>query len=245
MKNIAIVLAGGRGARMNSDIPKQYMDVAGKPLLYYSLAAFQESFIDEIIIVCRKDDIDYVKNDIVGRYAFDKVTGIVQGGEQRYDSVYNGLRLIAGCCENDNTYEAGELSVYIHDGARPCIDTEMLQRLRADVLSYGACVAAMPVKDTIKIADSSHFAASTPDRSTLWMIQTPQVFTFSLIWEAYCSMREDESGHGSITDDAMLVECYTDKKVYLSEGSYRNIKVTTPEDIGIAELFLKKYEKSC
>ena len=93
MKNIAIVLAGGRGARMNSDIPKQYMDVAGKPLLYYSLAAFQQSFIDEIIIVCRKDDIDYVKNDIAGRYSIDKVTGIVHGGAQRYDSVYNGLMI--------------------------------------------------------------------------------------------------------------------------------------------------------
>ena len=102
MKNIAIVLAGGRGARMNSDIPKQYMDVAGKPLLYYSLAAFQQSFIDEIIIVCRKDDTDYVKNDIAGRYSIDKVTGIVHGGAQRYDSVYNGLKLIAGRCAEDD-----------------------------------------------------------------------------------------------------------------------------------------------
>ena len=156
MKNIAIVLAGGRGARMNSDIPKQYMDVAGKPLLYYSLAAFQQSFIDEIIIVCRKDDTDYVKNGIAGRYSIDKVTGIVHGGAQRYDSVYNGLKLIAGRCAEDDAYEAGGISVYIHDGARPCIDPDMLKRLRADVGNYGACVAAMPVKDTIKIADNAH-----------------------------------------------------------------------------------------
>lgn len=240
MKNIAIVLAGGRGARMNSDIPKQYMDVAGKPLLYYSLAAFQQSFIDEIIIVCRKDDTDYVKNDIAGRYSIDKVTGIVHGGAQRYDSVYNGLKLIVGRCAEDDAYEAGGISVYIHDGARPCIDPDMLKRLRADVGNYGACVAAMPVKDTIKIADNAHFAVSTPDRNTLWMIQTPQVFDFRLIWGAYCSMLEDKPEQKHITDDAMLVERYTDKKVYMSEGSYRNIKVTTPEDIGIAELFLKK-----
>lgn len=232
-KNIAIVLAGGHGSRMKSDIPKQYMVIKGKPLLYYSLSVFQDSFIDEIVLVCRSADIDFVKNDIVEKYNFNKVKIIVPGGKERFDSVYNGLSAL------HDRYGFIDANIFIHDGARPCIDSDILKRALESVTVNRACVAAVPVKDTIKVVAEDKTAVSTPDRNTLWQIQTPQVFDFGLIWEAYSALvdnREDIS----VTDDAMVVERFTDAKVYMCEGSYFNIKVTTPEDIQIAEIFLNK-----
>ena len=173
-------------------------------------------------------------------YAYMRMSIVMKDGKADFDPYWGKIHF----GENKNDVLSDRVlavkEVFDHADIPYEIDPDMLKRLRADVGNYGACVAAMPVKDTIKIADNAHFAVSTPDRNTLWMIQTPQVFDFRLIWGAYCSMLEDKPEQKHITDDAMLVECYTDKKVYMSEGSYRNIKVTTPEDIGIAELFLKK-----
>lgn len=234
--NVAIVLSGGRGSRMNSDIPKQYMSVCGKPLLYYSLNMMQHSFIDEIILVAAEGDIQFCKDEIVDKYNFNKVSCVVAGGKERYDSVYNGLLAISNesiKLKKNPTY------VFIHDGARPFITNKILTDCYSTVKYTDACVAAMPVKDTIKVVDNSGFAVSTPNRSTLWQIQTPQVFSYELIRRAYDKMMLSETKLG-VTDDAMVVEEYTESKVKLVESDYRNIKVTTIEDLDVVETLLKK-----
>lgn len=231
-KHVAIVLSAGRGTRMNTAVSKQYLLIQGKPVIYYSLQTFQKCpFIDEIVLVTGKTEMDYCRKEIVEKYHLDKVTKITAGGAQRYHSVYCGLQAISDC-----DY------VYIHDGARPFVDKEILERAQKAVGTYGACVVGMPVKDTIKISDDSGFAESTPDRSKVWQIQTPQVFGFSLVKECYEKlMAELEEGKEiAVTDDAMVVECESDVKVRLVEGSYTNMKITTPEDLLLAEVFASK-----
>ena len=229
MKNIAIVLAGGRGSRMESDIPKQYMSLCGKPVLYYALNAFQNSVIDEIIIVSGADDVEHCQKEIVEKYGMTKVSKVVSGGKERYDSVINGLRAIEGT----------DGYVFIHDGARPCVSEGIIERCLQDVKKHKACVAAVPVKDTIKVVDKERFSVTTPDRSTLWQIQTPQVFELALVRQAYEKMYRDEA-RGNITDDAMVVEKYSDTRVKMSLGGYNNIKITTPEDMIIAAAMLSE-----
>lgn len=234
MKEIAIVLAGGKGSRMNSSTPKQYLMIKGYPVLYYSLKAFQESSVDEIILVAGRDDIEMCRREIVERYGFDKVLTITEGGTQRYDSVKNALKVIRERIKENNIKDA---AVYIHDGARPCVNAEILKSCKEAVCKFGACTAAVPVKDTIKIVNADGFAVSTPDRNTLWQIQTPQVFRYDIISEAYNRMYKDEE-RGVITDDAMIVERYTKFSVKMAMGSYTNIKITTPEDMLIADMYL-------
>lgn len=230
----AVVLAAGSGKRMESSTKKQYMLLGGKPLVYYALKVFQESFIDEIILVVSAGDVKYCREEIVGRHGFHKVTYIVEGGRERYHSVAAGLRKI----KNSDF-------VFIHDGARPMITLDMLQRLWQCVQISGACVAGMPVKDTIKIADENNDIESTPDRSKVWMVQTPQVFESQLIINSYEALLEKErellEKKIMVTDDAMVVEHFSGHKVRLVKGSYENIKITTPEDIQIAEAFLEEH----
>lgn len=232
-KTSAIVLAGGRGSRMESDIPKQYMELDGKPLIYYSLKAFEDSFIDEIILVCGAGDEEYCKREIVDRFDFKKVTAIVAGGKERYHSVANGLGAI----------KHSEI-VFIHDGARICITRDILERCYADTYKFHACVAAVPAKDTIKLADTSGFSSTTPDRSLMWIVQTPQTFDFDEIKSAYHMLLAEEENLISkgikITDDAMVMELFGKHKVKLTMGDYRNIKVTTPEDMDVVRVYLGK-----
>ena len=231
MKTTAIVLAGGRGKRMNSSVPKQFLIIKDKPVLYYSLKAFEDSFIDSVILVAAEDDMEYCRQEIVDKYGLKKVVKIVAGGKERYHSVLNGIK------------EADECDfIFIHDGARPFVTQDMLTRLLESVEKNKACVAGMPVKDTIKIADEEGYIDTTPKRELVWMIQTPQVFDYALIKKAYLILERDEYSllqKGiSITDDAMVVEMLLGEKVKLVEGSYQNIKITTPEDLTIAEGFL-------
>ena len=215
-KYTAIILSAGTGSRMKSNMPKQYMELLGQPVIYYSIKAFEDSPVDEIVIVCSADYI-------------------VQGGKERYNSVYEGLK-----AANGTDY------VLIHDGARPLVDNEIIVRSMHTVEKEKACVAGMPVKDTIKVSDELGYSANTPDRKSLWQIQTPQCFEYDLLAQSYDKLFSDMSYGKSvpaITDDAMIVEYGSDTKVKLIEGSYENIKVTTPEDMGIAELFLKKRRK--
>ena len=232
MKTVAIVLAAGSGSRMNADVKKQFLELAGKPILYYSLNAFQNSFIDEIILVTSKEDIEFCKNEIVKKYDFNKVRCIVEGGRERYHSVMHGLKMIQSC-----DY------VYVHDAARPLVDEEMLERLKAGVEEFGSAVAAVETKDTIKIVDNENYVISTPSRNTVWIIQTPQVFKFSTITDAYERLRMRLQNISAedipITDDAMVVENFTNSKVKLIKGSYKNNKITTPEDMLVAERFLQ------
>lgn len=232
MKTTAIVLAGGRGKRMKSDVPKQFLLLQDKPVIYYSLKTFEDSFVDSVILVTSVDDIDYCQKEIVEKYGFHKVEKIVAGGKERYHSVLSGIKASSEC-----DY------IFIHDGARPCLTQDVLERLLNNVMESKACVTGMPVKDTIKIADEGGFIESTPNRDLVWMIQTPQVFSFDLIKKAYLLLEKEEYSliqRGiSITDDAMVVETLLGEKVKLVEGSYQNIKITTPEDLTIAEGFIE------
>ncbi len=231
-KSVAIVLAAGSGSRMKSDTPKQYMDLAGKPVIYYSLHAFEVSSIDEVILVVGENEVDYNRDHIVEKYNFTKVRKIVVGGSERYFSVYNGLKAI-----DYADY------VLIHDGARPFITREILDKVLCNVKEYDACVVGMPSKDTIKIADEKNKVVGTPDRNYTWIIQTPQAFSYSLIMKAYNKIiGMINAGEGqaiNITDDAMVVEYTSDHPIKLVKGSYFNIKITTPEDIRIGNVFLE------
>ena len=232
-KYAAIVLSAGSGSRMKSDIPKQYLPLIEKPVIYYSLMAFQNSPVDEIILVSGANDIEYCRKEIVERYGLSKVTRIVAGGKERYDSVYEGL------CATDAEY------VLIHDGARPVLTSDLIDRMIQGVENTGACIAAMPVKDTIKLSDEHKQVASTPDRKHLWMVQTPQCFARTLLEESYEILKQKQKAGENvpdITDDAMIVEYATGKKITLVEGAYTNLKITTPEDLAVAEIFLKSLQ---
>lgn len=229
----AIVLAAGSGSRMKSSVAKQYMLLAGKPLIWYALHAVEESrIIDDCILVTGAQDREYVQKEIVERFDFRKVTKIVAGGAERYLSVCNALNAV----EQEVGY------IFIHDGARPFLTEQILRNTYEAVQQHHACVAAMPVKDTVKIVDENDFAVTTPNRKLVWAIQTPQVFDARLIVEAYRKLQEQQDDLErkgiTITDDAGVVELFTDYKVKMVEGSYENIKITTPEDIKIAEALL-------
>ena len=194
-------------------------------MLYYSLKAFSESNTDDIIVVTSKDDIDFVREDIVKKYGFYKVKSIVVGGDERYDSVYNGLK-----------ESTGDICL-IHDSARAMISVELINRCLEETVKYRAVVPAVTPKDTIRVRDGG-FGGETIDRNTLCIIQTPQCFDISLIKSAFERLYKTDYKTLGITDDAMVVEKFSDTKVRLIEGDYKNIKVTTPEDIIIAKAFL-------
>ncbi|MCD8223060.1 MAG: 2-C-methyl-D-erythritol 4-phosphate cytidylyltransferase [Clostridiales bacterium] len=222
-----VVLAAGKGRRMQSEIQKQYMTLAGRPLITYALSAFEESEADEIVLVVGGGEEDYVREVILRGKIPGKICAVTAGGKERYHSVYEGLKKLTNCD-----------IVLIHDGARPLVDQAVIARTIRGALTDGACVAAMPVKDTIKVADDDSCAEVTLDRSRLWQIQTPQAFSYPLIREAYERMMADESLQKGITDDAMVVETILHCRVRLVEGSYENLKVTTPEDLVVAEALL-------
>lgn len=238
----AILLAAGSGKRMQSDVAKQFMLLDGKPLIWYALHTIEQSpVIEDCILVTGAEDIAYVQKEIVERYGFGKVETIVAGGAERYDSVYNALKVIA---DGNMKMTNQEGYVFIHDGARPFLTEDMIERSYQAVTKTHACVVGMPVKDTIKLADPNGYAASTPDRSIVWQIQTPQVFDTELIIEAYSRLmlhKEELAAKGiKITDDAMVVETLLKHPVKLVKGSYENIKITTPEDLSVAEAFLSR-----
>lgn len=222
-KNVAIVLAGGRGRRMELDIPKQYITVNGKMLICYTLECFQNSFIDEIVVVVGRGEIEWFRENVLNKNNFSKVAAVVEGGKERYNSVYNGLQAI-------KTADY----VFIHDGARACITQSVLERGYSAVVDKKAVIAGVKVKDTIKVVSDDGAIEYTPDRSRLWQIQTPQIFEFDAIMSAYTDMINDDN-RGNITDDAMVMEKYGNIKVHIFEADYNNIKVTTQDDL----LFVK------
>lgn len=228
-KRTAIVLAAGQGKRMGTKVQKQYLEILEKPILFYSLDTFQKSdIIDEIILVVGENQEEYCQKEIVEKFGITKASKIVRGGSERYDSVWNGLQVMT---------EDG--FVFIHDGARPFVTEEILARAYKAVQEEKACVVGMPAKDTIRIVDDDKFAKETPDRNYVWLVQTPQVFETSLIKKAYSLLMKQEIIQ--VTDDAMVVEKMLQRNVKLVEGSYENIKITTPEDLKIAETILSNY----
>lgn len=232
-RTVAIVLAAGQGKRMNSKVHKQYLLIQGRPVLSYALKTFEDSFIDEVILVTAAEEIEYCRQEIVEKYGFHKVKQIVAGGKERYHSVAHGLEAV----ENADY-------IFIHDGARPFVTQDILNRSFEEVQKEQACVAGMPVKDTIRIADENGYANQTPKRNLVWNIQTPQVFAADLIQKAYQALLDKEeeilASGILITDDAMVVEHFASQPVKLVQGSYENIKITTPEDLDTAEIFCRK-----
>ena len=226
-KVTAIVLAGGKGSRMHSETPKQYLPLLGKPVLFYSLSAFEQSETDEIILVTAKGEEEYCRTEIVEKYGITKVTEIVSGGAERYHSVHQGLLAARGA-----EY------VLIHDGARPLVSVSVINASINKVKETNACVVGMPVKDTIQLVDESGRIVDTPVRSRTWIAQTPQCFAYEVAVSSYNNAIA--AGDTLITDDAMVIRKYADVDVFMLEGGYENIKITTPEDISIAEGFLKK-----
>ena len=224
----AILLAAGSGSRMKSDTKKQFMELAGKPVLYYSLRALEESRVDEIILVVSKEDKDYCQCELVEKYGFSKVSNITEGGKQRWESVEHGLLCVTG------------QYCLIHDGARPLIRPETINELIDEGENRDGLILAVPVKDTIKVVGQDGEIVQTPNRDTLYAAQTPQMFRTQLLKRAYSLMREDAAPSICITDDAMLVQYYTGAKVKVFPGDYVNIKVTTPEDMGLAALFIRE-----
>ena len=198
---------------MHSDIPKQYMDMQGYPVIYYALKAFEESQVDDIILVTGAEDVAFCTKDIV-----------LEGLKKAQNADY----------------------VLIHDGARPMIGTEDIEKSMQMVEQEDACVLATPVKDTIKVVTKG-YVTDTPDRDTLWAMQTPQSFSTELLRNAYIRLEtKQKKGEKvpNITDDAMIVEYMTGHKIRIIPGNYANIKITTPEDLAIAEMFLKKMKNN-
>ena len=227
-KITAIVLAAGTGSRMKSKEKKQFMKINGKPVNWYSLFQFEKSIVDEVILVTGEEDIEYCNENIVKQYNLKKVKHIIAGGSERYESVYNGLKKTTGDI------------VLIHDGARPMLNQKIIARCIEGAKKYKACVAGVATKDTVKIVDKDKKVVKTPQRNSVWITQTPQAFYTALIKKAYAEMIK--SKESNVTDDAMVVETYGDADVYFVEGSYSNIKITTPEDIEVAEVLLSKKE---
>ena len=217
----AIIVAAGRSSRM-AGVDKTFAPMLGIPLIAHTIDRFEASpVISEIALVLASESVDQGKA-LVAQRGCRKVMQVCAGGARRQDSVHNGLLALSPC----------DL-VMVHDGARPCLNTEMLERGARAAAEYGAAVAGMPVKDTIKRVAPDLAIEETPERARLWMAQTPQVFRYDMLVEAHrrCS--------GDFTDDASMVESLG-HSVRMFEGSYENIKVTTSGDLIIAEAFLKQ-----
>ena len=225
-----IIAAGGSGSRMKTDTEKQLIMWKGHPLIYHSLRAFFECGIKHAVIVCPKGEKGLYEELFVtgeeNQISKELLVEVTEGGAERYDSVYQGLMLI------DTSF------VMIHDAARPFVSHEIISNVINDTRKFLAAIAAVPVKDTIKIIDNNGFCADTPDRRLLYAVQTPQGFRTDILKKAYGSFFEERGKNIGlhVTDDAMLVERYTDVKVFLSKGEYSNLKITTPEDLRLLAL---------
>lgn len=218
--NTAIILSGGRGKRMGASVSKQFIMLKNKPILYYTIKKFLDNKdIDNIVLVLPEDEIDYFKENILDKFDLD-ISKIVLGGKERQDSVYNGLK---ECKDSD--------IVLIHDGARPFVSDEIISNGIKFAKEYGAAAPGVMPKDTIKVKDSDSFSKSTPKRSDLVSVQTPQVFKYDLITKCHEKIKIEGK---EVTDDTMVVETYGNK-VFLYDGEYTNIKITTPEDLILGE----------
>ena len=223
-KVAAIITAAGSSQRMG-DVDKMFAQLGGKPVLARVVDVFQScDLIDQIVVVVNVQSLEKCRR-LVAEQAWSKVADVCPGGERRQDSVAAGLSQLRDCHW-----------VVIHDGARPLVTEDLIRRGLAEAEGIGAAVAAIPVTDTIKVAGDDRIVQHTPLRDNLWAVQTPQVFRFDIITEAYRQIKAE------VTDDASLVE-QSGYKVKLYMGSYDNIKVTTPDDLALAEVLWQKYGK--
>lgn len=233
----AVMLAAGVGLRMGGDVRKQFIMLGGMPMFLHSIRTMQESpLISDIIVMAHGDDVETVRS-YLKEYGFtEKLRKIAVGGKERVHSVANGLEAIDWPCDY----------VFIHDCARPFLDQETIYRLYETVRKTDACVAGVPTKDTVKIVDRDCCVSNTPSRDSVWIVQTPQVFSYELIRDAHRKALSNESYLKSrgiiLTDDAMVAEYAADCRARMVMSSYRNIKITTPEDLIIGEAFLREKE---
>ena len=217
----AIIVAAGTSSRMGQ-LDKVFAPLAGRPLLTHAIDVFEACLAISDIVVVLSDKNRKRGQELLEEYSWKKVLCVCEGGPRRQDSVRNGINRLRVCDW-----------LVIHDGARPCITADLIERGLKVAQETGAAIAAVPTKDTIKQVDSDLIITSTPDRRTLWLAQTPQIFRSDIIERAYIR------ASGDATDDAMLVERLGyPVKVY--HGSYENVKVTTPEDLIVAEAILAK-----
>jgi 2-C-methyl-D-erythritol 4-phosphate cytidylyltransferase len=228
MAVIALIPAAGTGSRMGAGVNKQYLALADRPILAHTISLFQNHpLIDDIFVISPRDEIDYCRTEVVERFGFGKVRAVIEGGAERQDSVRYGLNALVA--------DPSDI-VLIHDGVRPFFPHSLIEPLVAAARN-GGCVVGVPVKETIKkVADG--VIVDTPDRESLWLAQTPQAFPLGIVREAH-NRAFDHRIRG--TDDAMLVERFG-HAVTMVRGSYRNIKITTPEDLVVAQAFLRLEE---
>ena len=221
----AILLAAGKGRRMGAAKSKQFIEIKNKPMLYYSIKLFMDNdLIDNIILVLSKDEIEYCKNEVLNKYNL-KVNKIVEGGNERQESVYNGLL----SADNSDI-------VLIHDAARPFTSQRIINDSIKYAIKYKAAAPGVMPKDTIKIKNRKNFSIDTPKRELLVAIQTPQAFDYEMIYKCHSKIKEMGI---SVTDDTMVVELF-ENKVYICEGDYTNIKITTPEDMILGEYLAER-----
>ena len=226
-KSIALIPAAGMGKRMGFSINKQYLQLDGMPIVARTVSIFEQSpLIDAIYLVIPADEIPYCREHVVEAYRFCKVAAIIPGGKERQHSVMNGLRAMG-------EHVSGDDVILIHDGVRPLITEEALRESIAVASSFDGAVMAVRVKDTIKSAENG-IVSGTPDRNSLWQAQTPQSFRYSVIYSAHLAA---ETEHYLGTDDSSLVE-RRGGHIKVVQGDYHNIKITTPEDLILAEAFL-------
>ncbi len=219
----AIIAAGGSSERMGG-IDKMFALLGGKPVLARVISVFQGcAAIDQVVVALSQQNLERGRR-LVAEPGWSKVS-VCPGGERRQDSVLNGLSQLTGCGW-----------VVIHDGARPLVTVDLIERGLEAATETGAAIAAVPVTDTIKVAGDDQFVQGTPPRQNLWAVQTPQVFRFDIITQAYRQAKYE------VTDDATLVE-RSGYKVKIYMGSYDNIKVTTPDDLALAEVLRRKHEE--
>ena len=225
-RTVAVIPAAGMGTRMGAARAKQFIELDGMPLLALTLAPFERSgAVDAIIVVSPADEVEYCEREIVNRFGLTKVRRVVAGGPRRQDSVRQGIFASRG--------DYG--LVLIHDGVRPVIDEILIERMVAQARQWGSVVSGLPARETVKEVDEARLVVKTCDRNQVWLIQTPQVFPYPVIWEAH--ERAFQEGWEA-TDDGALVE-RMGLPVRVVEGSERNIKITTPNDLVLARLFLK------
>ena len=233
-KSIALIPAAGMGKRMGASINKQYLQLDGMPIVAHTLSVFDQSpLIDAIYLVIPANEIPYCQQHVVEACGFCKVKAIVPGGKERHDSVLNGLIAM-------REYVAADDVVLIHDGVRPLVTESMLKESISTARLHDGAVVAVPVKDTIKTVNGD-IITGTPPRESLWQAQTPQSFRFGKIFAAYQSAVTDGF---SGTDDASILE-KSGGEVHVIMGDYRNIKITTPEDLILAEAFISTMERGC
>lgn len=226
-KVVALVAAAGQGKRMGAQCNKQFLAIGARPVLAWTLQVFQACpMVDQIIVIASPGEEEYCRQEVIAKYNLNKVKQVVTGGLERQDSIYNGLQALSD----------GPEIIVIHDGARPLVTLDLIDQSITEARNHGAAIVAVKAKDTIKQGDQQEMVDKTLNRALLWQVQTPQTFRYPVIMEAYQNALN--SGLAG-TDDASLVEALGNP-VKLVQGSYENLKITTPEDLDIAEAILHK-----